>query len=269
MSWDIYMMSVAPEVKSLDDFDEHPDWILPLGTPAEVVSAIRRVWPDLIGRETSFNGKTHTDYLVEESGYSINFSIDGKDRTVTGLMLFIHGDGDIIAKLQLLCEQTGWRIVAGSDGFMQFTEQTEASFKDWQNFRDRVNAQSSLPHFYLPGEQIHTIEDFYRIIGEVINGPGGYFGTNLDALNDCLYGHFGTGPRPYVIRWNNHIMSKHNLGYPETIRQLEIRAARPYPSNRPLALEKLALAKKHEGPTVFDWLVEVMTGVPEVYLELA
>ncbi len=132
-----------------------------------------------------------------------------------------------------------------------------------------MNDLSNLPTYDLPGEQIHSLEDFYRIIGEVINGPGGYFGTNLDALNDCLYGNFGTPPGPYVIRWNNHQLSKKALGYPETIRQLEIRAARPYPSNRALALGKLALAKQHQGPTVFDWLVEVMTNVPNVHLELA
>jgi RNAse (barnase) inhibitor barstar len=38
------------------------------------------------------------------------------------------------------------------------------------------------------GERIASLEDFYREIGEAINGPGGYFGRNLDAFNDCLAG---------------------------------------------------------------------------------
>ncbi|MGR7001821.1 barstar family protein [Yinghuangia aomiensis] len=28
-------------------------------------------------------------------------------------------------------------------------------------------------------------------LGETVNGPGGYFGGNLDALDDCLGGTFG------------------------------------------------------------------------------
>ncbi|WP_410652226.1 barstar family protein [Amycolatopsis sp. cmx-4-54] len=36
------------------------------------------------------------------------------------------------------------------------------------------------------------IEGFYRAIGEPIDGPGGYFGWNLGALEDCLHGDFGT-----------------------------------------------------------------------------
>ncbi|WP_436502073.1 barstar family protein [Actinokineospora sp. HUAS TT18] len=32
-------------------------------------------------------------------------------------------------------------------------------------------------------------------MGQAINGPGGYFGRNLDALSDCLCGRFGHGNR--------------------------------------------------------------------------
>jgi hypothetical protein len=47
------------------------------------------------------------------------------------------------------------------------------------------------PTYVLDGRQIRTLEDFWPVIGEAINGPGGHFGRNLDAFTDCLSGGFG------------------------------------------------------------------------------
>ena len=47
-------------------------------------------------------------------------------------------------------------------------------------------------------EKSRSANDFYREIGSAVNGPGGYFGRNLDALADCLRGGFGTpDDRPF------------------------------------------------------------------------
>ena len=52
--------------------------------------------------------------------------------------------------------------------------------------------------FRIDGRKIRSAKDFYREIGSSVNGPGGYFGRNLDALADCLRGGFGTPEnRPY------------------------------------------------------------------------
>ena len=73
--------------------------------------------------------------------------------------------------------------------------------------------------YTLDGSRIHTIDDFYREIGEVVNGPGGYFGQNLDALNDCFYGHFGTPPiGEYEFVWLNSAESRDHLGFAEQVR---------------------------------------------------
>ncbi|MER7009230.1 barstar family protein [Dactylosporangium sp. NPDC000555] len=47
----------------------------------------------------------------------------------------------------------------------------------------------------LDGRFVTDIEGFYCAIGEAINGPGGYFGWNLNALDDCLRGSFGARHR--------------------------------------------------------------------------
>ncbi|WP_075267364.1 barstar family protein [Streptomyces sp. Tue 6075] len=114
------------------------------------------------------------------------------------------------------------------------------------------------PTYVLDGRQIRTLEDFYRVTGEAINGPGGYFGRNLDAFSDCLSGGFGAPDGDdYVIEWRDHQVSRRHLGYPETARQLEIRLSRCHPANRPSTGADLAAARKERGTTVFDWLVEI------------
>src|SRR5258708_17742519 len=110
----------------------------------------------------------------------------------------------------------------------------------------------------IDGERILDTAGFYTMIGEAVNGPGGYFGRGLDSLNDCLRGGFGTpedGPFSFV--WRNSQRSRIALGYPETVRQLERRLARCHPSNRPRVHQELASALRGEGSTVFDWIVGV------------
>ncbi|MFE0191641.1 barstar family protein [Streptomyces sp. NPDC058989] len=114
------------------------------------------------------------------------------------------------------------------------------------------------PIYVLDGTQIRTLEDFWRVIGEAINGPGGYFGRNLDAFADCLGGGYGAPEDDdYVVEWRDHQVSREHLGYPETARQLEIRLARCHPANRPSVGADLAAAREERGTTVFDWLVEI------------
>ncbi|MEU2601556.1 barstar family protein [Streptomyces hirsutus] len=56
--------------------------------------------------------------------------------------------------------------------------------------------------FTLDGRHIVDRDSFYCAIGEAINGPGGYFGWNLDALNDCLRGGWGA-TTPFTLYWDS------------------------------------------------------------------
>ncbi|MGW4442282.1 barstar family protein [Streptomyces sp. NPDC004682] len=112
--------------------------------------------------------------------------------------------------------------------------------------------------YVLDGTRISTLEDFWRVVGEAVNGTGGYFGRNLDAFADCLSGGFGTpDDDDYVVEWREHQVSRERLGHPETARQLEIRLARCHPTNRPSVRADLDAAREGRGSTVFDWLVEI------------
>ncbi|MBT0567703.1 barstar family protein [Williamsia sp. CHRR-6] len=66
--------------------------------------------------------------------------------------------------------------------------------------------------YQLDGSVIHDLADFYAEIGRAVNGPGGYFGSNLDALADCLRGGFGTPEdRPFVFEWRESATARARL----------------------------------------------------------
>lgn len=114
--------------------------------------------------------------------------------------------------------------------------------------------------YILEGKQITSLESFWQVIGEAVNGKDGYFGKNLDALNDCLRGGFGTPANDdFTFEWRDHEISRANLGYDETVRQLEKRLVRCHPSNRASVQADIDLARSHAGQTVFDWLVDIIT----------
>jgi RNAse (barnase) inhibitor barstar len=111
--------------------------------------------------------------------------------------------------------------------------------------------------YELDGNNFSTLEEFYDEISRVLI-PGAHWGRNLDAFNDILRGGFGTPDGGFTLRWLNHHVSRQRLGYPETVRQLEVTLQRCHPANRERVAGELARARAHTGPTVFDWLVEII-----------
>ncbi|WP_406151466.1 barstar family protein [Streptomyces sp. NBC_01012] len=115
--------------------------------------------------------------------------------------------------------------------------------------------------FVLDGKRIRTLDDFWRVIMDAFDSPGRqYFGRNLDAFADCLSGGPGhPDVDDYMVEWRDHEVSRDHdhLGYPETVRQLELQQARCHPSNRTAVAARLAAACDQHGPTVFDQLVEI------------
>jgi hypothetical protein len=62
-----------------------------------------------------------------------------------------------------------------------------------------------------------------------------------------------------VLRWVNSELSRKRLGYIETVRQLENSLQRCHASSRPHVTRKLDEARRGQGTTVFDWLLEILT----------
>lgn len=111
--------------------------------------------------------------------------------------------------------------------------------------------------YEIDGSDFSTLEEFWEEISRTLI-PGAAWGRNLDAFDDILRGGFGTPEDGFTLRWNNHAVSLQRLGYPETVRQLELRLRRCHPANRTWVAAELAEARAERGPTVFEWLAEII-----------
>ncbi len=111
--------------------------------------------------------------------------------------------------------------------------------------------------YEINGDAFSTLEEFYEEVSRKVI-PEASWGRGLDAFNDILRGGFGTPDEGFVLRWSNSELSKRRLNYKETVRQLELRLQRCHPTNRDYVAADLGRAKKGMGPTVFDWIVEII-----------
>ncbi|WP_151483802.1 barstar family protein [Streptomyces albicerus] len=64
--------------------------------------------------------------------------------------------------------------------------------------------------YEMDGRHIVDESSFYCALGEAVNGPGGYFGWNLSALDDCLCGGWGAS-RPFVLNWNHSMEARRRI----------------------------------------------------------
>lgn len=64
--------------------------------------------------------------------------------------------------------------------------------------------------YHLDGRNVTNVEGFYCAVGEAVNGPGGYFGWNGNALHDCLTGGWGAR-RPFRLVWHDAAVARTHL----------------------------------------------------------
>ena len=110
--------------------------------------------------------------------------------------------------------------------------------------------------FEIDGKRFSTLDAFYDEFTRVVI-PDVDWGHNLDALNDVLRGGMGTPEGGFILVWRNSDKSRRDLGYAETVRQLESRLGKCHPLNRAIVARDIEMARRGEGVTAFDWLVDI------------
>ncbi len=123
--------------------------------------------------------------------------------------------------------------------------------------------------FTIDGQNFATLDEFYEEVGRVLI-PGQRWGKNLDAFIEILSWPFNKERRPYTLIWKNSAISKARLGHAELARKLESMISSCHPAAIPSVHARLQQAREGKGPTLFDWLVEMMQKSQEhVELRLA
>jgi hypothetical protein len=119
-----------------------------------------------------------------------------------------------------------------------------------------TNPSAHLPVLVIDGAAFSDFDGFAREFSRLL---GDYtWRGNLDAFNDILRGGFGTPESGCVLRWLNSESSRVALGYEATIRRLEGLLLTCHPSNRPHVETRIRRARRGEGPTLFDEIVEII-----------
>jgi RNAse (barnase) inhibitor barstar len=112
------------------------------------------------------------------------------------------------------------------------------------------------PVLVIDGAAFDDFEGFAREFSKLLTDYE--WAGNLDAFDDILRGGFGTPEDGFILRWINSDRSRETLGYPATVKLLEQRLERCHSSHRARVSRDLAQARRGEGPTVFDMLVEII-----------
>jgi len=122
---------------------------------------------------------------------------------------------------------------------------------------DRAAVAAERPRVYeIDGARCTSLEAFYAELDRSLELSA--WGHNLDAFNDILRGGFGTPAGGFVLRWLAAREARTNLGYPATVAYLEQKARRCHPSNVAAVEADLAAARRNEGQTLFELVLEIL-----------
>ncbi|MCW1407685.1 barstar family protein [Rhizobium johnstonii] len=111
--------------------------------------------------------------------------------------------------------------------------------------------------FHIDGKKIRDLDSFFRELARQLFPDIPDWNYNFDGLDDMLGGGFGTPENGCVLFWDNHQLSRARLGHEETARVLEKRLKRSHSSARNEIMKQIRMAKRREGPTIFDDIVEI------------
>jgi RNAse (barnase) inhibitor barstar len=121
--------------------------------------------------------------------------------------------------------------------------------------------------YEIDGSNSSNLDEFAANFTDKLNLEIDWRG-NLDAFNDILHGGFGTPDEGFILVWKNSELSRHSLGYPETIKWLEERIQNCHPSNVEHFKQRLELAQQNKGKTIFDTLIEIISSDDHKDIEL-
>jgi RNAse (barnase) inhibitor barstar len=124
-------------------------------------------------------------------------------------------------------------------------------------WKRRVHVNS--PSYVIDGDNFTTLEGFFDEVGRMLASRENWDRkTRLAALNDILSWPSLESGRPNTLIWKNSARSKERLGHGQMCRKLEQMLQTCHASNVASISERLQTAREQKGPTLFEWLVEII-----------
>ncbi|MCX4571732.1 barstar family protein [Streptomyces sp. NBC_01571] len=183
---------------------------------------------DHLGSRRAMAGGGHLAFLDAEGIAMGSYFVSGM--TATAATPSVHAGGLFDVTVRLWCDQ----LLPGSEEIWDLVRTGKLNRKGmwgeldtdgrkawlsvalWSCEYQRCGQSADAPQgqvFTLDGRQVIDIDSFYCALGEAINGPGGYFGWNLAAVDDCLRGRFGASP-PFTLEWLHSGVARSGLVRP-------------------------------------------------------
>lgn len=128
MSWDISIQDLPAGALTVADIpnDFQPK---PLGPRSEVIARIQHILPDTDFKNPDWG-------ILDGDGFSIEFNM-GAGEICDGFMLHVRGGRNAMTTVARLLEQLKIRGFDLQTGDFFKLETAEASFAQWQSYRDR------------------------------------------------------------------------------------------------------------------------------------
>jgi hypothetical protein len=121
------------------------------------------------------------------------------------------------------------------------------------------------PTIILDGRLFSDFEGFVTVVNDGFAGKVDWtWNGNLDAFDDLLWQVEGE----HRIVWSHAELSCERLGYEAMVEWLTGNLQRCHPDNATSVAERLRRARIGEGPTLFEWLVEIIRSYPQFELML-
>lgn len=128
-----------------------------------------------------------------------------------------------------------------------------------------------MAEYVIEGGRIGGIPDLYEELNRLfMSGEEWRLGASLDALDDLLYGGYGSLAEDDAVRvvWRDAARSRNALGVAETARWLRAKLAQPGMFRADDLQRQLDDLLAGAGTTYFDRVLEVFAGHPGVTLDL-
>jgi len=132
MSWDIVLFNLSKKVQSVEEIDD--DILIGIGAGEYFKHLISDYFPNAVWKDNGWCS-------IENTDYSIEFSLGGSDDTFSNKLIHLYGEKAIYPVIDL-CRKFNWQAFDTGNGKMIDIENPEKNgFIEFQNYLRSINAK--------------------------------------------------------------------------------------------------------------------------------